>query len=393
MAGGLGLLGSLALGQIGTNYLADRRQAQRNELLQQGIQSALGTAPSAFDADLFPGEQPIPGLYNEGTGLRADPNDIGNQLDFAANIFGLPGGQEFAGDIFQNALGYAQQRYDRDRITEAGFEEQRRQMMQQQQQFDEGQRWDNFWNLAKLQQDQYEFEQGRVDDAAAAALKPPTGYQRALDQGVEVFDDTGQPLWVPQQNSTMWNNAKQSQDAYEESITVLDQLTGFVEDKGTEQLPGELKGRMQALSTMLTFAGKEIFGTGVLSDEDVRLIQQAAADPTKLLSSQNRSQILGAYSELLGKLQRGLRRHNQNTAYWPGLGSDLDKMTPRQIQRQAEIARAQEQAQGMGLVDQPPPAAPGIPPGVGGPARAGINAGGAGRPLQPMGVGGFGGRR
>ncbi len=363
MAGGLGLLATLGAGRMGVDFLRDRREAERNEILQSGIRDALGTAPSVFDADLFPGEAPIPGLYNAGTGLAADPNSIENQLQFATDIFNLPGGQEFGGSIFRDALGYAQQRYDRDRITEAGLEEQKRDLAQRQNQWQQEYDADQYWNWVDAQQQAYEFEQGRTD----TINKPPSNFQWAVGPGgVEVLDSTGNRLAVPMQNSEVWRQYKGAQNAMEESITTIDELINGVQEYGTEQLPGEIKGKLRALSAILTLDGKNILDTGALAQDELELIQKAVADPTTFFQGRTNAEIVAGYTTILEKLQRGLRRHNQETSFWPGMGSKLDQMTPSQMRRQQAQAQAQAEAEAMGLTDQPPglPTAPPAPPGL-----------------------------
>lgn len=133
LLGGIGLLGSKRGSQadrymkIATQGLLGRGEAERqaekdkqsNELHQMKLEEArrlregrnqfqelLGHKAGPFSQDLFPGEQPTPGLMNENRGL------VGGQItpqQFATNLMGIPGYEKTGLDMFS-----AQQKAEAD---------------------------------------------------------------------------------------------------------------------------------------------------------------------------------------------------------------------------------------------------------------------------------------
>ncbi len=376
MAFGLGLLGTLALGRYGLDQYDARREQQRNEILQQGIQSALGQAPS-LDASQF-GSGQLESM-DPGSGLLADPNSIESQLQFAGNIFDLPGGQAFASDIFRDALGYGQAQVAQDADINAAYLRQQRQLAQQQGQFDEQMRNDNFWKGLNLAQDQYEFQQGQAADLA----EPQTGFEWSYDEG-------GNRLEVPKRYTDTWNKYYGAQTGFEDSITTLDELMTTFDEAGTEQLPTAAKGKLASLAATMQLKAKTFLDTGALSQDELTLINKLIRDPTELkLSGQSNAEIRAGYETAMDLLQRGLRYNNQLTKHWIGLGSNLDQQTPSQKRRAQALARAQQQAADIGLFDQPPGAPAPLGAG-GGPSRAAISGRGGGQALLQFNPGGGG---
>ena len=170
----------------------------------------------------------------------------------------------------------------------------------------------------------------------------------------------------------MWNEYKSAQDGLEESIIVMDELIEGVREFGSEQLPGAVKGKLRALAATMQLSGKSILDTGALSQDELELLNAIIADPTATFQTRSNKEILAGYETIMDKLQRGLRRNNQNTQFWPGLGSNLDQMTPSQKRRQQAAALQQQQADELGLVDQPPAIAPNPQLGFRGRGPAGI---------------------
>lgn len=361
MGGALGFLGMLGLGQMGANTISDRRDARNNTLLQGGIQAAMGERPSAFNADLFPGEAPIEGLYNEGSGLLADPNDMGNQLEFASAIFNQPGGAEFGGNIFRDALGYGQknQQFQQQEQRLGGQFDQS--LQQNNEQFRARLATDSFWKDQNLANDQYEFQQGQQADLN----KPPPNMEWALDQqsGQPLMDQTGQRIPVPGFNSPTWLKYKGTQDGLESNIETMDELITLFDQSGTEQFPTEAKGRLAAMASVMQLRAKDFLDTGALSQDELALINKVIRDPTELLmAGTSRAEIKGGYNEALKLLQRALRQNNQSTSGWRGMGSQLDRQTPSQARAAQDQAIADTRAQQMGLTDERPAAGqPAVP--------------------------------
>lgn len=355
MAFGLGLLATLAAGRYGLDQYMDRREADRNSMLQEGISNALGAAPTVFDADLFPGEAPIEGLYNAGTGLLADPSSVENQLQFSSDIFALPGGQEFASSIFENALGYAQRNVEQDAADNAADERLTRQLGARRQEHIENLDSKNYWAAMGYMQDEAQ--------AAAQLDQPMTGF--------EFRDVGGERRQVPIMNSKAWREGFAKQQHYEAMITGLDELMDTFSETGTETTPGAARGKLKSLQRIMAVSMKDILDLGVLSEEELRLVQDIIQDPTGIgASGRLNSEIMAGYKVAMDMLQRKLRDHNRLTEGWRGLGSQLDKQTPSQARAASNQARQAQAAAEQGLLDEDPTA--------GAPANFGSRIPGAG---------------
>lgn len=341
----------LFAGRMGADYLQDRR----NQTLQEGIESAMGSAPTVFDADLFPGEQPIEGLYNEGTGLRADPSNLDNQLDFGADIFGLPGGQDFASDIMNNALGSYQERHLQGADIDAAYERQARDLDQDDLHHMEDMQFRDAWNQINLAQDQSEFAQTRLDDQNT----PATNYEFS-------YDDAGNRIEVPKQFSDTWIQYSNAQAGLEDSITTLDDLMTTFQEHGPESFSTAAKGKLGALSAIMQLRAKDILDTGALSQDELEIIGELFADPSNLSGRTNEEQ-MARYQEGMKLLQRGLAANNGLTKYWNGIGSsEMANQTPSQKRYLEELSRAQREADEQGWTDAPPGAEQRVNPRYGG---------------------------
>lgn len=104
VAPALGLLAGL-----GISAADSKIKRNRMEQLHQDIGGLLGTPRTDFEQELFPGEQPIPGLQNKGTGLMDDPFNPQNQARFAAQLMTLPGQQQTGASLLGQIFGQQQQ--------------------------------------------------------------------------------------------------------------------------------------------------------------------------------------------------------------------------------------------------------------------------------------------
>lgn len=333
MAGGLGLLGALGLGRVGADFLQERQRKNNADILQQGLMSALGTEPQTiFEAT--PGASEMtsnPHTGNAavtlgGTGLLGDPQDLGAQGEFIANVFGLPGGEAAGSALLGQIEGDQTVAAADDRLKQS------------------------------LAHDTQESELDRIQKAQIAANKlaldaaqPAPGMEFVEIPGVGIEE-------VPKPFSERWEGAKEKQAYYEQMVSSFDELIETFDVTGTEQVPGEMKGRLKSISTMLTLQMADILELGVLSEDEIRLVQSIIQDPTEMaLLGRTNTEIKEGYKQAMALVQGKLRTHNQTTQGWRGLGSSLDRITPSQQREQKALANAERLAAEQGLLDQPPP--------------------------------------
>ncbi len=116
------------------DYLNRKRLLEDRAAFREGMTGLLGQAPGVFEADLFPGEQPIPGLKTAGTGLLANINDPANRARFAAGLMQLPGGMNLGAGMLNQQFGgidaMARQQASLAQ-NQAQFEENQRRLAQQ----------------------------------------------------------------------------------------------------------------------------------------------------------------------------------------------------------------------------------------------------------------------
>ena len=333
--GGLGIRESLNQSKLDEQRAFN---ASQRGLLGQGVQDALGQAPGIFDAPLFPGEAPIPGLETAGSGLLADPNNQANQLQFGANMFGLPGGAGAGQSLIQQALGFGQA----DQKQDNQFEFNANQNL-----LDRTQRDDHA--AARI------FENRRIANLKTAGLGDPSlGSIAAGHQRVQL--PSGQFTDVPLPNTPRWTAASEQIQLNEKGVNLIGDLLAEVTGENGFEKFGRGAGRQRVLYEGLVAQAQAMFDKGALQGEERAEIENALINPTDITPFTSDAEIIEGYKTAQRILQNALKQKNQLYQAW-GLGSQLANTTPAQL-KQLEQRRQLEQsaaAQGLTLTNQPQP--------------------------------------
>ena len=365
---------------LGGGFALQERERARTEQeranLARGFSSAIGTQGS-------PGAGP--GLFNDqmlgegavqGTGLLGQTTDprIQQQMIAAGNLFGMKGGEDIGQSMLANALAMQQQNAGQENL----FNQQDASQLR-------GFGNTNEQNRLRLEQDQQQAAatlKDRQDARAAEIQRSSDLFQRqnsvaGIPDGdkVRVQIPGGGPgdfVDVPKQGTPAFIKAQAQLNQGAAQVTRLDNLMTLFKETGSLEF-GRQSGELDALFNATMVGFKEIFDLGVLSGDDMDLIQGVIPDPQSLgsLGSSN-AKILGQYGEGMRILQSRLRDKNQEYALW-GLGSELDKTTPSQIKAQQNRI-AQEEAALTGSLSGGE-IIPGRAPTGGGPSAAGRGRG------------------
>lgn len=325
---------------IGSTLARDSRDESRRGQLHRGIRDALGAAPGLFDQNeqLFPGEQPIPGLQTAGTGLLANPNNQANQLNFASGLFNLPDGQNFGESLIKQSMNFGEDQ----RRQQAGFTQQTE---QQRRQFD-----------FTSEQNTLQRQQRALIEAAKLEAKAvpgqnllgsiPSGFSRIpLRQGG--FAD------IPNPGTPQYVEAQGQITSLEQSVGAMDELIVAAQSGG--DFFGKEAGKQGILYENAVALIGEAFNKGVLQKEEREQIADKLTDPTSVGSffvSDDRMR--AEYQEVQRLLQRKLAVTNQKFSLW-GLGSQLATTTPEQIRQLEFEQEAKQKADAIGLTLTPEP--------------------------------------
>lgn len=301
---------NLLLGAPGREIYTRSRDAADRGILQDTLAEARGFAPDPFGQNIMGDQGDGLSVNNplgiqEGTGLLADPANLANQLTYAEAALGQVGGEALGQGIIADALGD-------ERANK----------------FDVGRQ--------KLIRDDLAFskEQDRLsrEGIAAAQLK------QQLLTGAEIPVNTPQGIaLVPQINTPRWEEAKTKQQASERLVGVLDSMMQTMDTFGTENW-GKQSGLLGAQHTEALFAFKEIFDTGVLSTDEIGLIQKFIDDPSTLDGLfKNNKRVVAQFENAMSLVQSRLADQNALTQYYPGFEpSRFASATPEQLARSAD---------------------------------------------------------
>jgi hypothetical protein len=361
---GLQLIGMLGLGNLYNRSL----QQQDRTALQQGVQAGLGQPNSIFDAEYFEGEeQPLQGNFNAtGSGLKADPFNPINQMDFATGIMGLPGGDQFGQSVFSQALQFGQQ----NQRDAAGFSQR---LLEQDRGFDESQ---------ASQGREFGFRQDLADQAA---FQRADEFQRNLDQQIQLaqlkegasmsgdprsnpnlgsigsgwsreVDGNGNVYDRPLPGTAPYNSAVEHIQSSENAVKLIDEqirsISGEFGGAGSE-LWGEESKRQGLRYRQITSMIGRLQNLGVLQEAEAKRLEDSLPDPSSITGAlTSRDSMVAAYEELEKLFQNELINANQTYSRW-GLGSELAGTTPRAEARAAEIAAAHQAAQAQGITINP----------------------------------------
>lgn len=348
------------LGTLARRGILDYFENRDRSLLSEGIEQALGRAPGIFDPSSADPEM-MAGQVDPGAGLLADPRNLANQLQFASDIVGLPGGgTEIGASLISQFLGFDQQRQ-----TQAlGFDQQDKQQANQfeftaeQNQLsrddaNERARLDREQRLAIANANRAAQHGGGLPGMPGVDMGsvPSGAYQVMTPQG---------PVTVYTPGTKQYQDAQAEIGTYEQAVTNLDDMIGLLEDVGDEQI-GPKSGQMGILYGDVVAGIAKLRDLGVLQEGEAERLEEQLADPTSWTSTlRNEDTMIAQYRQVLKQMQAKLRLANQKYSLW-GLGSELETATPTQIQElQAEqAAREAAEAQGLTVITgTPPPVAP-----------------------------------
>jgi len=335
------LLGGLALGERAQSNRRERDAQRQRDTLQSGIQSALGSAPSIFTAgEARPGES-FEGFTTGGSGLLADPNNQVNQLKFATNIFGLPGGAQIGAGLLQQSLGFGQQTAQQQNLFGQQDLQQENQFAfsASQSQLDRQQKLDianskalalSEANLAKLS------ATGGANLGALAA-----GHHR-----VEVTP--GNFADIPNRDTPRWTSAFDELQGLETSVDTVGQMLESIKTHGSEAF-GTESGNQAFIYGQLVSEVAKLRNLGVLTPGELEFVAEGMTDPSSFDGAfTGQERLEQNYQTLLLFMQKKIRDANQRYQYW-GIGSQLDRTTPQQIAKDQADVRLTASAQELGL--------------------------------------------
>lgn len=301
---------NLLLGAPGREIYTRSRDAADRGILQDTLAEARGFAPDPFGQNIMGDQGDGLSVNNplgiqEGTGLLADPSNLANQLTYAEAALGQVGGEALGQGIIADALGD-----ERANKFTAGQNKEVRDALA------------------------FSREQDRLSREGIAAAQ----LQQQLMTGAEIPVETPQGIAiVPQINSPRWEEAKVKQQASERLVGVLDSMMQTMDSFGTESW-GQKSGLLGAQHTEALFAFKDIFETGVLSTDEIDLINKFIEDPTTIegLWTGNK-RVIGQFENAMSLVQSRLADQNALTQYYPGFEpSRFATATPEQLARSAD---------------------------------------------------------
>lgn len=335
------LLGGLALGDRALSTRRERDQQRQRDTLQSGIQSALGSAPSIFTAgEARPGES-FEGFQTGGSGLLADPNNQANQLRFASNIFGLPGGASIGAGLLEQSLGFGQQTKQQQSLFG-------QQDTQQQNEFGFKASQNQLDRMQKL--DLANQKSRALFDANAAALAATGGANiGSIAAGHHRIETSpGQFADIPNRDTPRWTSAVDEIQGLETSVDTVGQMLESIKLHGSEAF-GVESGNQAFIYGQLVSEVAKLRNLGVLTPGELEFVAEGMTDPSSFDGSfTGQERLEQNYQTLLEFMQKKIRDANQRYAYW-GIGSQLDKTTPQQIAKdQADVALTAS-AQELGL--------------------------------------------
>ena len=351
---------------LGGGFALQERKRKRTEgeraNLARGFQSAIGQQeqPGLFNdqqAPVFASDGSITGGAGaqRSTGLLGNVSDPGlqQQMIAAGNIFGLKGGEQLGASMLQNAIS-GQQTLNRDQTL---FNQQEQ---SQQRGFDQSdqQQQAGFANTnenARLQREQSAANnQAAIDERRAVRSDE---IQRKADAfslqnsaaGTPAGDKVRVPLpeggWtdVPKFGSTEYVQAAGKVDGLQAQVERMDSMMKLFDEVGTNAF-GKEGGELESRYTEAVLGMKNVYELGVLSESDEQLLRSVMQDPNgfNALTTGDKT-IKAGYQNAMETLQRTLRTENQKYNLW-GIGSELDKTTPSQIEELAESKRQSEAA-------------------------------------------------
>jgi len=349
-----GLLAPLLLGAgaMGQRVVLD--QSARNS--SEAIKGFMGQAPGVFEADLFPGEAPIPGLKTAGSGLMGDPSNPQRQMEFAANLMSLsPRDRQAALPLFgqlmqtysQGALqregwtrseGMQRERAaEADRhfnITQTGINDRFQQEYQlSRERFDENVRQ---FGLTQAQEKlKYDDQRtlawaanARAEAAAArdkakeerlandpfAGIKVPSGYQPAVVTGADGRPAAGV---VPMRNTQPWVDAQKEVGTLGQARVLLAELYQDMEKTGPEMWGAKSK-EMKSKYSQIVAAVAALQNKGVLQQGEMEQIMEGLPDPSAMGTFKGSAQ--AAYSKT-DEIFKGTL--NQRRRAYDGWGLDI----------------------------------------------------------------------
>lgn len=324
------LLGGLAIRDKVKRTRDERDDQRQRDTLQQGIQSALGSAPSIFQGEARPGGEQLTSQFG-GTGLLADPNNQVNQLQFASNIFGLPGGATIGAGLLQQSLGFGQQTAQQQNLFG-------QQDTQQENQF--GFRASQNQLDRNLKLDIANAKSTALAEANAAKLAATGGANigtlaaghHRIETAPGVFAD------IPNRDTPRWTSAFDELQGLETSVDTVGQMLESIKTHGSEAF-GTESGNQAFIYGQLVSEVAKLRNLGVLTPGELEFVAEGMTDPSSFDGAfTGQERLEQNYQTLLLFMQKKIRDANQRYAYW-GIGSQLDQTTPQQIAKdQADVA-------------------------------------------------------
>jgi len=339
------LLGAGALGQRAVLENSARKSSE-------AIRGFMGQAPGEFQADLFPGEAPIPGLKTAGSGLMADPANPAKQMEFAANLMGLsPRDRAAAAPLFGQLLNtYSQGALQREgwtrsetmqreraaqadqhfEITQAGINDRFKQDYDfSRERFNENVRqfgltqaqeklkYDDQRRLAWAANARAEAaaarEKAKAEAAAVdpfAGIKVPSGYQPAVVPGADGRPAAGV---VPMRNTAPWVDAQKEVGTLGQARVLLAELYQDMEKTGPEMWGAKAK-EMKAKYSQIVAAVAALQNKGVLQEGEMEQIMEGLPDPSALGTFKGSAQ--AAYNKTDEIFKNSLDQRRKTYAGW-----------------------------------------------------------------------------
>ena len=283
-------------------------QATAMAPFQQQAQGLLGAAPGPYDnsAQMFPGEAPIQGLESAGSGLLADPTDIGNQMRFGVGMMGLPGYGGVGSDVVRQGL-----------LQQLGLPMARQRMGLDM--MKAGQGTSAMQNMAaagytpgtpayQQAMQQYLMKPSTVVENNMGGV--PTGAMRGTDQAGNTTI-----RYLP--GSKQYDDAQAGVQQAEAGLRNIDGLIKLVETHGSEMVDQQVVGQMGTLHGAVLSAIGQAQQLGTLQPGDVERLQDQLPNPASLSAQFTpTSRILASLKQQREILEQSLGNSAQRYSDW-----------------------------------------------------------------------------
>ncbi len=325
------LLPLLAGGGIKMGLERHLEQRDRNAL-QQAMQQQFGMGNITGAPTLNPdGSIAVGNAAQAGAGIFS-PQQMAQS---AIGLFGAPGGAELGMNLFRDAASF----YHQQQQQLAGFG-QRDLEQERQQDFSATQNeLDRNFRAGENRLDREQREAiaaARLKAQADSALPGGVARQGSVPAGFnEYVAADGSTYMAPAPGSQPYVDAQTEIETSENAIREIDTMLESIRASGSEMFGAEA-GRQGLRYRNIVAAIAQLQNLGVLQEAEAERLEASIPDPSSITgATTSNDRMIASYEELQKLFQNKLRGANRKYSLW-GLGSELEKATPRD-QREAEM--------------------------------------------------------